>query len=471
MAESARATSTPNPFAPLSQTDRAEAETLRLAVPPDDWTPQVPAPEGMTPPLNPRFGQLGQANRSWVYRTEAGEIAFAVYRFDYENAKGQPAKDTIPMTYGTKNGCVGWHWKSPPAPSVCYRAPELIEDTTKSVLVVEGEKTADAAAKLFPDMAVVTWQGGGNAVHKADWRHLTARSVIIWPDNDKPGRKAAEKVRRIAHEISATDVRIVPVPETWPEGWDLADELPGDVTVDTLRAMLAEAEEATQAAEMPGRYSVNAKGVWFHPQANKENDGQQEPIFISAPFEVVAETKDEAGGSWGLLLRWQDRDKQEHRWAMPRKLLHSDGNAIAAELEDAGLAVATGKRQHDLLKSLLSQIETPSRKRCVNRSGWHRTECGTVYVLPGGDIYGPGSFGVILQSEKALAGGGDAQTRGTLKEWQDNVGKMAAKNDRVALFIAAALAAPLLYIATEPSGGIHLFGKSQDGKTTTLAVA
>jgi len=45
------------------------------------------------------------------------------------------------------------------------------------------------------------------------------------------------------------------------------------------------------------------------------------------------------------------------------------------------------------------------------------------------------------------------------------------KNDRVALFIAAALAAPMLYIATEPSGGIHLFGKSQDGKTTTLAVA
>jgi len=472
VAESARATSPPNPFAPLSQTERAEAETIRLAVPPDDWTPQVPAPEGMTPPLNPRFGQMGQANRSWVYRTEAGEIAFAVFRFDYENAKGEPAKDTIPMTYGTKNGRLGWNWKAPPAPSVLYRAPELIEDTTKPVLVVEGEKTADAAAKLFPERAVVTWQGGGNAVHKADWRHLTGRSVIIWPDNDKPGRKAAEKVGRIAHEIAATDVRIVPVPETWPEGWDLADDPPGDATVDTLRVMLAGAEEATQAAEMPGGYSVNAKGVWFSPPIDKETDGQPEPIFISAPFEVIAETKDEAGSSWGLLLRWQDRDKQEHQWAMPRKLLHVDGNAIASELEDAGLSVATGKRPHDLLKSLLSRVETPRRMRCVNRSGWHQTERGRVYVLPGGEAFGPGSSGVILQTEKAAAGGGGSlQVRGTLADWQENVGKLAVGNDRVALFICAALAAPLLYIASEPSGGLHIHGKSQDGKTTTLGVA
>lgn len=471
MSEAAEVTPTPNPFAPLSQTERARAQTIRLAVPPDDWTPQVPAPKGMAPPVSPQFWQMGQASRSWVYHTEEGEIAFAVYRFNYQNDKGEPAKDTIPMTYGTKNGRVGWHWKAPPTPSNLYRLPELITDTAKTVLVVEGEKTADAAALLFPDMAVVTWQGGGNAVQKANWLGLTERTVLIWPDNDKAGRKAAERVGRIAQEVSAADVRIVPVPETWPEAWDLADPLPGDATIDTLHALLAEAEPATQSAELPGRYSMNGKGVWFHPPASRQNDGQPEAVFISAPFEIVAETKDETGGSWGLLLRWQDRDKQEHQWAMPRKLLHADGNAIASELEDAGLSVATGKHQHNLLKSLLSQIETPQRMRCVNRSGWHRMKRGMVFVLPGGETYGPGSSNVILQSEKAIGGGADLQTRGTLKEWQDHVGRLAIKNDRVALFIASALAAPMLYIATEPSGGIHLFGKSQDGKTTTLAVA
>lgn len=470
MDELSGATSTASPFAPLTPAERAKAAKIRSEVPPDDWAHQVPAPEGMTPPVNPNFGEIGQANRRWVYRTADSEIAFAVYRFDYEKANGETAKDTIPMTYGNKNGRVGWHWKGPPAPSVLYRTPELIEDMTRPVLVVEGEKTADAAAALFPDMAVVTWQGGGNAVQKACWQHLAGRTVTIWPDSDKPGRMAAEKVGRIAKGLPAAEVRIVSVPEAWPEGWDLADELPDGVTIDMLRGMLADAKEVRQAAELPDGYSINAKGIWFHPSSNRENEDQPEPIFVAAPFEVMAETKDENGRSWGLLLMWQDRDGQEHQWAMPRRLLHADGSAIAAELEDAGLAVATGKRPHDCLKSLLSQIKTPARMRCVNRSGWHQTDRGLVYVLPGGKAHGPGSCGVILQSDK-VSGAGDNYTRGTLKDWQDNLGKMAIGNDRVGLFIATALAAPLLYIATEPSGGIHLYGKSQDGKTTTLAVA
>lgn len=471
MAEPAEATSTPNPFAPLSQAERGKAEHIRLAVPPEDWMPQVPAPPGIAPPTSPQLNGKGSANRSWIYRTEEGEVAFAVYRFDYQSAEGEQAKDTMPMTYGSKTGRMSWHWKAPPAPSSLYRLPELVGDLSREVLVVEGEKTADAAAVLFPNMAIVTWQGGGNAVHKANWQHLAGRTVIIWPDNDKPGRKAAEKVGRIAQEVSAADVRVVPVPEAWPASWDLADELPSDVTIEMLRALIEEAEPATQAAELPGAYSMDSHGVWFTPPANKEKDEQPDPVFISAPFEIVAETKDETGGSWGLLLRWFDRDKQEHQWAMPRKLLHADGNAIASELEDAGLSVATGRRSHDLLKSLLGQVITPRRMRCVNRSGWHRTDRGMVYVLPGGEAFGPGSSGVILQSEKAIVGGGNLQARGTLKEWQENVGRLAVKNDRVALFLASALAAPLLYVATEPSGGIHLYGKSQDGKTTTLAVA
>ena len=304
MAEAAEAAPTPNPFAPVSQNERAKAEPIHLAVPAEEWMPRVPAPAGVFPPSNPRFGRMGTATRSWVYQTEEGEIAFAVYRFDYQNDKGEPTKDIVPMTYGTKNGRVGWHWKAPPAPSALYRSPELVTDTAKTVLVVEGEKTADAAALLFPDMAVVTWQGGGNAVQKADWFGLTERTVLIWPDNDKAGRKAAERVGRITQEASAADVRIVRVPETWPEAWDLADALPGDATVDTLRALLGEAEPATQAAELPSGYSMNGRGMWFHPRPNRGNAGAPEPIFISAPFEIMAETKDEVGGSWGLLLRW-----------------------------------------------------------------------------------------------------------------------------------------------------------------------
>jgi putative DNA primase/helicase len=225
-----------------------------------------------------------------------------------------------------------------------------------------------------------------------------------------------------------------------------------------------------RAADLPCSYTRDAKGIWFKPPSDDDAGGSA-PIFVSGPFDVLAETKDDQGASWGLLLRWHDRDQQPHQWAMPCKLLHADGNNIAAELEDAGLSVATGRRAHDLLKSMLAQIRTPNRMRCVNRSGWHQTDAGMVYVLPTGQAFGPDQASVILQSDKAVVGGDAPHARGTLAEWQEHIGKLAVKNDRVALFIAAALAAPLLQITTEPSGGIHLFGKSQDGKTTTLGVA
>jgi hypothetical protein len=110
------------------------------------------------------------------------------------------------------------------------------------VLVVEGEKATDAAATIFPNCVAMTWPGGAMAVGKADWTPLRGRRVIIWPDNDAPGRKAASEVAKAARAVGAASVSVVPVPHDWPDGWDLADPLPEGATADTLRALVAEAE-------------------------------------------------------------------------------------------------------------------------------------------------------------------------------------------------------------------------------------
>jgi putative DNA primase/helicase len=44
-------------------------------------------------------------------------------------------------------------------------------------------------------------------------------------------------------------------------------------------------------------------------------------------------------------------------------------------------------------------------------------------------------------------------------------------NHRLGLLISTAFTGPLLEITAEPSGGIHLFGQSQIGKTVALASA
>jgi len=67
--------------------------------------------------------------------------------------------------------------------------------------------------------------------------------VIAIADNDEPGRQAVQKVAQNASEAGARSVRIVTVPQDWPEGWDIADPLPDGVTIEDLRRMINEAPE------------------------------------------------------------------------------------------------------------------------------------------------------------------------------------------------------------------------------------
>ena len=227
--------------------------------------------------------------------------------------------------------------------------------------------------------------------------------------------------------------------------------------------------EREGSTKLPHPFFANAKGVWYRPAP--EGDKAKSPIWICAPFQVIAETVDEIGGSWGLLLAWEDRDGRAHRWAMPRKLLHAAGNDIAAELEHAGLSVGTGKMSHDLLKRLLSQIETPNRKRCVPQTGWHQTEAWVLSTCCRPVKHTAlAVIAVILQSDH-IAAHDATSPRGTLDEWQQNIARLAVGNHRLGLFIAAAFAAPLLDVTSEQTGGLHIYGISQSGKTTLLQSA
>ena len=97
------------------------------------------------------------------------------------------------------------------------------------MLLVEGERTCDAAQRLFPNLIAMTWAGGANAIATVDWTPLQGRNVTIWPDNDEPGRKAATRIGEILVRNKATVS--IGDPSGWPEAWDLADALPTDDVV------------------------------------------------------------------------------------------------------------------------------------------------------------------------------------------------------------------------------------------------
>ena len=106
--------------------------------------------------------------------------------------------------------------------------------------------TADAARVFFPDHVVVTSMNGAKAASRTDWSPLAGRHVVVWPDADAAGREYANSIVRLAKDAGSTSVAVVAVPQTWPEGWDLADPLPTNVAVEDLQRMLSSAVAAAE---------------------------------------------------------------------------------------------------------------------------------------------------------------------------------------------------------------------------------
>ena len=98
-----------------------------------------------------------------------------------------------------------------------------IRATSGWVLIVEGEKTCDAAAKLFPDVACTTWSGGCKGHGKTDFSPLKGRKIALWPDADEEGIAAMQAVADKLLRQGAIKVRFITPPEDSPKGWDLAD--------------------------------------------------------------------------------------------------------------------------------------------------------------------------------------------------------------------------------------------------------
>lgn len=180
------------------------AEPARRVVTP------VPADFAECPCVHTRYGK---PSARWTYRNADGEVLGYVARYDPAGER----KQIVPWTWNGERWGMG-QW---PSPRPLYGLQEIAERPGAAVLVVEGEKAADAARRFSGPYVAVTWPAGAMAADKADWTPLAGRKVLLWPDADEPGRKAMERVAQIIHE-RATEVKVLDV-SGQPDGWDAAD--------------------------------------------------------------------------------------------------------------------------------------------------------------------------------------------------------------------------------------------------------
>ena len=145
-------------FAPLGGHDCGQIKPPQRDV--DQWRPILPVPADaptLTNSMAQRFASAGYAFvAAWTYCDTSGRLLGSVVRYD-RPANGVPAdKEVKPFTFCEgPGGRREWRSKGFPEPRPLYRLDHLAGRPDAPVLVVEGEKAADAAAVRFPDFVVV----------------------------------------------------------------------------------------------------------------------------------------------------------------------------------------------------------------------------------------------------------------------------------------------------------------------------
>ncbi len=170
----------------------------------------------------------------YEYHWPTGEPAFRVARYDPVNGHDKKFFRQSSLEAGE------WVPRQtiPKGKRPLWRLPDILARPDLPVLIVEGEKTAEAAQAIFGEQLIVTtWAGGSSAVTSADWAPLLERDVTFWPDNDAPGIAAAK-----ALAVILGNAKIVDVPLSFPDAWDLADDLPAGCNYDKIAELIGVAK-------------------------------------------------------------------------------------------------------------------------------------------------------------------------------------------------------------------------------------
>jgi hypothetical protein len=202
----------------------------------------------------------------YAYRDASGQLLGFVVRL--EDTKGK--KIVLPLTYcKNEKGFACWRWKGFGEHRTLYGLEHLALESEKPVLIVEGEKTAEAARHLavLQDYLIVSWHGGVGAIKRVDWQPLLGRDTVLWPDHDAVGVKAMQSIAEKLHGINQAGnvfatIRWVELPEDVPEKWDLADALPAGWKVGKIHKLIEKAPILKASRESVTRMSSEVEAYF-----------------------------------------------------------------------------------------------------------------------------------------------------------------------------------------------------------------
>lgn len=377
----------------------------------------------------------------------------------------------------TRGGVADWILNWPKDLTPLYGLHRLIWHPDSPLLIVEGEKAANAAYRLT-GLPTITWLGGvGNVAH-ADWPRIVDREVILWPDADRksdefgclkprdkqPGWMAmatvAQQLQRKNKKVKIMNIEIL---NNVSDGFDAADaQQLGWTPAQTLSFV----DEAAEVFSLPqdiqdsriheteikydfGNFQMKSDGL-FHNNTK-----------IASNFKAKARTSDRRGEDSGLWLEWNDLYGDTHDHIISLGELFANPTAVKKQLVSRQFYIKP--KMYDNLLQYLQLLKVENKKTLVDKVGWH----DLTYVTPLKN-YGAQDNLVYRDSNQEEI----TMPTCSLQDWQDKVGQYGIGNSRIALLIGLALVAPLRHQFGARGGiGIHIYGNSSTGKTTAALVA
>lgn len=264
-------------------------------------------PDMRIPPNAEPAHAWGKPTTVYTYRGMNNEVLFYVGRYEWYDGEGDCHKTYRAFTYGDDGWkCGHWQGERP-----MYGQDRLATaGVAAEIVLVEGEKTADAGGELFNSRKVLmTWPGGAPGARYADLTPCRNRRVLIWPDNDDAGIAARdvliERLEGIAEsvwywEVAGDDAITI--------GWDLADAVEQGWTA----TQIGDFSTSTYPRDTSGTSRLKQ---WFYPikqaeapaaikilEPGEENDAPTKGTRAST--KDIEETK--SGNHW-TLASWKNK--------------------------------------------------------------------------------------------------------------------------------------------------------------------
>jgi uncharacterized protein (DUF927 family) len=395
-----------------------------------------------------------------------------------------------------------------------YNLQEITARPDVPVMVVEGEKTAEAAKLLFPEYVVTTSCMGSASPRSSNWSCLSGRDVIVARDNDLTGSRYAKSLNDIltkqgAKSISGlsplrlgsyTIIEGKPTKREYgtPEKYDLADSLVDGWTAELINewknhedfspffeatkdviALGEELKDGDKVIYLKGkRYKLNYKNnILYYEKEEKNESGD----LVKSWKELCGYIKpthctEDASGDHGLLVQIVTRKNKFVECFFAREEIATEKDTIKLLLKK-GLSIP--HLRDGLCYAInyyLNNYEPEFKAVGVDMVGWQGDN--TAYTLPfvgePRNCYNTKQAGetppeYILQQKTASPR--ILKKKGTLEEWKKTIGEVCRGNHLHTFAILASLTAPALKLLNEEGGFFHYVGSTSIGKSTILHVA